>query len=136
MAQVTRSPRRRVGYAAPIRSADGLNTLARVVNVVLGCWLFASAFLWEHTPVHFHNAWIVGLLLVAFAVWAFWWPPARYFDTTLALWLVLASVFMAQGARATLINNMIVGLAVFVVSLVPSRFEGPPLTLRRRAEVR
>ena len=40
----------------------------RMANVVLGIWLFISAFLWPHAPAQMANTEIVGVLCVVFGL--------------------------------------------------------------------
>ena len=62
-------------------------TWPRVANIILGIWLFISAFAWPHTYAQMTNTWIVGLLCVVFAVIAMRVPEARYLNTVLSIWL-------------------------------------------------
>lgn len=102
---------------------------ARIVNVVLGAWLFVSAFVWRHSPPQLTNSWVVGVLCVAFALIAMSMPSARYLNTALSIWLFLSAFLLPRISTATLWNNVLVAIAIFVVSLVPSE-EAP---LRRPA---
>ncbi len=65
-------------------------TTARIVNIVLGIWLFVSAFIWPHSYAQMTNTWIVGLLCVAFALIAMRVPEVRYLNTLLAVWLFIS----------------------------------------------
>ena len=40
----------------------------RIANVLLGLWLLASTFFWDHTASQRANLWEVGALSVAFAM--------------------------------------------------------------------
>ena len=77
---------------------------ARVAHVVLGVWLFISAFVWSHTYASRTNTWICGLLAVAFAVWALW-APAAVANTALLIRLLLGAVVFHANA-ATPWNNI------------------------------
>jgi len=55
-------------------------TTARIVNIVLGVWLFISAFLWPHTYAQMTNTWILGVLCVVFALVAMRVPVLARFD--------------------------------------------------------
>ncbi len=99
------------------------NPWARWVNLALGVWLFFSAFIWAHTDASRTNTWIVGLLIAAAAVGAFFWSPARYINTALSVWLFFSTLVIEHVSAASLWNNLIVAVAVFIFSLIPSRFE-------------
>ncbi len=93
---------------------------ARVANIVLGVWLFISAFVWLHSYASRTNTWICGLLAVAFAVWALWAPAARWLNTALSIWLFFSTLVIFHANVGTLWNNIIVAILVFAFSLVPS----------------
>lgn len=89
------------------------------IAIALGAWLFASAFLWPHGAAPAANTWIVGLLIAIASVLALRMPWMRWVDTALAIWLFLSTLAIPGPSRATLWNNLIVALLVFLVSLVP-----------------
>lgn len=81
-----------------------------------------SAFFWPHAPGQFWNAISVGLFIAAVALLASETAPAlRYLNTVLGAWLVLSGLFFSNATPATLWNHLIVGLLVFVSSLIPNR---------------
>jgi hypothetical protein len=97
---------------------------ARLLNLMLGGWLFLSAFLWPHTYNSQTNTWLVGLLIATFAVLASALPAARWLNTGAALWLFASTLVLARADHATLVNNCVVAIAVFAVSLLgPSSLE-------------
>ncbi len=96
---------------------------ARGINIVLGAWLFISAFVWPHSAAARTNTWICGLLAVAFAVWALWAPATRWLTTALAIWLFISTLSIFHVSEATLWNNVIVAILLFIFSLVPSALE-------------
>lgn len=92
----------------------------RIGNVILGVWLFISAFLWQHSPAQFMNTWIVGALTVLVALVATRYGELRYLNTALSVWLFISAWALPHFNIATVWNNAIVGLAIFCVSLVPT----------------
>ena len=109
------------GFAsAPSRS--GL--WARYVNAALGVWLFISAFAWPHTQASGTNTWIVGALIAICALWAIRSPSVRWANTVLAIWLLLSTFFIEHVTAATVWNNAIVAIVVFLLSLVPNTVGG------------
>jgi hypothetical protein len=103
----------------------------RASNVVLGVWLFVSAFLWRHSAQQLSNTWILGVLCVAFALVALAAPPARYLNTALAVWLFVSAFALPSVTRTTVVNNALVAAAMFALSLLPLE---RGRALRRRAE--
>lgn len=92
----------------------------RIINVILGVWLFISAFVWPHTQAQMTNTWILGVLCVVFALVAMAVPWVRYFNTLLAIWLFISAWALPTVSVGTIWNNVLVAIAVFIVSLVPS----------------
>ncbi len=93
---------------------------ARWLNVILGVWLFISAFVWEHTTAERTNSWILGVLCVVFALVAMSQPTARYLNTILAIWLFISVWALPHDNHGTMWNNALVAIAIFIVSLVAS----------------
>jgi hypothetical protein len=106
---VERGPAGIPGSAAP-----------RIVNVILGVWLFISAFAWPHTHAQMTNTWILGVLCVIFALVAMAVPWVRYLNTLLAIWLFISAWALPMESPGTVWNNVLVAIAIFIVSLVPS----------------
>ena len=102
---------------------SGSSRIARAVNVILGVWLFISAFVWPHTTAERGNTWILGVLCVAFALIALREPSVRWLNTALAVWLFISVWALPHANLGTMWNNALVAIAVFVVSLVPGRGE-------------
>ncbi len=93
--------------------------VARGINVVLGIWLFISAFVWPHTIAQRTNTWILGVLCVVFALIAMSTPTARWLNTILAIWLFISVWALPHQNLGTMWNNAIVAIIVFLASLVP-----------------
>jgi SPW repeat len=103
----------------------------RILNVILGAWLFISAFLWPHSQAQMTNTWILGILAVVFALVSMYVAAqARYLNTLLAIWLFISAFALPRVSVGTVWNNAIVAILMFIVSLLPAR--GAPL---RRATV-
>src|SRR5579883_2620360 len=103
---------------------------ARILNVVLGVWLFISAFAWPHTYAQMTNTWVLGVLCVIFAIVAMFVDQARYLNTLLAIWLFISAWALPTESPGTVWNNVLCSIAIFIVSLIPTepgraRFFGP-----------
>jgi hypothetical protein len=90
---------------------------ARALNVACGAWLFGSAFQWAHSTPQFQNVVMVGFLVAAFALVALVVPFARYVNSLLAGWLLISAFALPSLHRATVYNSLLLGIAIFVVSL-------------------
>lgn len=94
--------------------------VARFLNIVVGVWLFVSAFIWPHTHASRTNTWIVGALCALFAVVALRSPPVRWLNTVLAVWLFFSALSIYHLSGGTFWNNFIAAIVMFIASLVPS----------------
>jgi hypothetical protein len=107
--------------------------IPRISMLVLGAWLFISAFLWPHTEAQRTNAWVVGALVVAASLVSARLPQARYANTVLSVWLFLSVWVLPTMMPGTVWNNLLVAVALFVASMV--RTEVPGGRFERRAPV-
>lgn len=104
----------------------------RALNIVLGIWLFISAFIWPHSGAQRANTWMLGLLCVLFAIASMSVPSVRYLNTVLAIWLFISAFTLPRVSAATTWNNALVAIGIFAVSLVPTRPGEADRFLRRR----
>jgi hypothetical protein len=96
---------------------------ARLTNLVLGIWLFISAFSWSHSPASRTTTWILGAIIALLSLYAVRAPSARFGSAVAAVYLFLSTLTTPQYSRGTVWNNLVIAVAVFVFSLVPSRPE-------------
>lgn len=92
----------------------------RLFNLILGIWLFISAFVWPHSPSSQTNTGIVGILIAATTIWTLYTPAARFVNTVLAVWLLASTWLIYHVSVGTLWNNLIVAIIVLVASLIPN----------------
>ena len=92
----------------------------RWVNLLIGLWLIVSAFAWPHTAGAQTNTWILGALIAIASVWAVYMPGARFLNTIFAIWLFFATLVIYHVSSATVWNNLIAAVIVFVLSLIPN----------------
>jgi hypothetical protein len=91
----------------------------RVLDLGLGMWLFASAFLWPHGWAQLLDAAGVGALLVTAAlVRGPRQEQARHASTALAVWLFLANIVLPGTTLPTAWNHALVAVLVFLASLI------------------
>ncbi|MFP2895217.1 hypothetical protein [Corallococcus sp. 4LFB] len=105
-------------------------SIARIINIVVGVWLFISAFVWPHTSASRTNTWIVGALCALFAAIALRIPQARWLNAVLSVWLFYSTLAFFRATGGTALNNTLAGVVMFIASLVPSqpmqRMNKPP----------
>jgi len=103
-----------VGSPGPSRvRAYVLNMGARLVNVLLGLWLFLSPFLWLHSPAQRVRAWTVGILVVGAALAGLAGLKAgRLVNAALGGYLIVSALFLPRTLSATFWNHLLVGFAL------------------------
>jgi hypothetical protein len=101
-------------------TSSDLTAWPRWINLLIGAWVFISAFVWPHTAGAQTNTWILGALIVLASIWAMNAPRARYVNTVLAIWLFFATAAIGYAHPATGWSNMIAAVVVFILSLIPS----------------
>ena len=99
---------------------------ARWFNMVMGGWLFISAFVWTHTPAQFNNAWLVGAATVVVAAIGLRVPQLRLVNALLALWLFISAWVLPFGLPGTFWNHVVISVAMFIAALTPGTGQGLP----------
>jgi len=113
---------RRPGTAtSATASGPDSGVVARIANIIVGVWLFISAFIWPHSASSRMNTWIVGALCAIFAVIALKSPPVRWVNAVLSVWLFFSALSIYHLSGGTYWNNLIAAIVMFIASLVPSR---------------
>lgn len=92
----------------------------RLINIALGVWLFISAFVWPHTASAMTNTWILGVIITLVAVTSLFVPAARWVNVGAAIWLFFSTFAIHHVAAATVWNNVIVAILVFIFALTPT----------------
>ncbi len=119
--------------AVALRGWNTSSGVARGINLLLGVWLFISAFVWDHSMAERTNTWILGVLCAVFALIAMSTSTARWLNTALAIWLFISVWALPHHTLATMWNNAIVAILVFALSLVPGEGERGLATHRATA---
>lgn len=97
-----------------------LGSGARLANVALGAWLIASIFLWRHFSNEAFDALTVGLLVLTFASASWWAPGLRFLNLVFAGFLLVDATCFRHALAITQANHLLVGLAIAVLTIVPS----------------
>src|SRR5262245_50682996 len=105
--------------------------IAQVLNVLVGVWLFFSAFAWPHTHAQMTNAVLGAIACGILAVLGFFFGPARYLGAALGVWVFLSAFLLPTQSRVTLWNDSLIGIAMFVTFLSGRPIEERELRLRR-----
>jgi hypothetical protein len=99
---------------------------ARYLNLALASWLLVSAFLWRHSEPQFLVTILVGAIVAIVAPFEIDSPVVRKVTTGAGAVLALAAVGLPRTTALTLWHNLLLGLAMVVIS-----FFGPPHGLMR-----
>lgn len=92
----------------------------RILNIFVGIWLVISAWLWPHTHAQQLNAWVVGGLMIVFAIAAAERGVLRYLNTALAAWLFASIWVLPTSSMSTVWNLGLVATFALVFSLFPN----------------
>lgn len=104
---------------------------ARVVEVMLGCWLAVSPFVFRHGPEHrilWFSDLFSALIVVVLALSSFW-PPLRFAHVAIVavgLWLIALGFFAPYPTPPALQNDIVVGLLLMIFAIVPNNANQPP----------
>lgn len=92
----------------------------RILNVLLGIWLLASALVWNEAPGQRINTCIVGLTCTGVALSALRLPAARWINMALSLWLLASLFVIPRSGEFELWNGLVAAAAMFFTSGTPS----------------
>jgi hypothetical protein len=92
----------------------------RYLALLLGLWLFVSAFAWPHSRDACAASWIMGGCIAMNAFAAIFAPPARYFNVLLGGMSLAWQVSAATGQPTSWLNGVVVSSLVIGLAFVPS----------------
>ena len=110
----------------------------RILNVLIGTWLFISAFAWTHSPLEAAFTMACGGLSVVFALATIYHGAFRYMNAGLAVLLFIATIVLSTWRGPTMWHNAVIAIAMFVVALTDGspesvyRDHGPEAVHRER----
>ena len=105
---------------------------ARIFNVLIGTWLFLSAFGWPHSPAQGMTALICGALTLLSALASIYYPRVRYLTATIAVVLFVSSLATAiPRYDLTFWHNAVFAIVIFLIAL----FDDGRIGARRRYNV-
>jgi hypothetical protein len=91
---------------------------AQIFSVLIGVWLFLSAFAWPHGGAQFAYTAGGGVLTVAFALLSTRLYRARYATAVVGALVYVLAFFVSERGGPTFWNNAIVGIAIVVAALL------------------
>lgn len=106
---------------------------ARTLQVLLGLWLFLSAFLWTHRPAVRLDDWAAGLAILLGATVAATFPRLRWAIAALAVWLLAVEAILPAPRAVTRWHDGVVAVMVLLAALVRDPREHLQRLARERA---
>jgi hypothetical protein len=100
----------------------------RIFNVLIGTWLFISAFMWQHAPLEAAFTMACGGLSVVFALATIYNGGFRYLNAGLAVVLFISSIVLSGWRGPTMWHNAVIAIALFVLAL----FDGTAESVHRQ----
>lgn len=92
-------------------------------QLVLGAWLFVSAYLLRHSSESFLNTWTMGVLTaIAAAVALLGIHVLVRVAGVFAVWLFVSTLIVPYASTVTQLHNGLVAIALFILAVVPSRY--------------
>ncbi|QDU37955.1 hypothetical protein Mal4_22740 [Maioricimonas rarisocia] len=105
---------------------------SRVVEIMLGCWLVISPFIFSH-PDNQVSWWIndmaCGSAVILFGLLSYWHPLRRIHLATFAVagWLIVyAYIRSVETTGAVVQNNAALGLLLMMFAIIPNEASQPP----------
>lgn len=105
---------------------------ARVIEVMLGCWLALSPFIFRHSAearTLWFNDLFAAVVVIMLALVSFW-PPLRFAhvaNLVIALWLIAFGFWAAPyPSPPALQNDIVVGLLLLMFAIIPNQATRPP----------
>jgi hypothetical protein len=104
---------------------------ARVIEVMLGCWLAVSPFMFRHSPgdrALWFNDLLSALAVIVLGLVSFW-PPLRFAhvaNLAVALWLIAFGFLAPYPTPSALQNDIVVGLLLLMFAIIPNNANKPP----------
>lgn len=105
---------------------------ARVVEVMLGCWLAVSPFVFRLSSedrVQWYNDLFSALGVIVLALVSFW-PPMQFAHVAnfaIGLWLIAFGFFASPyPTPPALQNDIVVGLLLLMLAIIPNHATRPP----------
>ena len=92
----------------------------RVLNALLGLWLFASAFMAGPEPLQFINVLLVSLAVMTFGIASVLGRHgARRVNAALGAWLFISALLFPHLSTAQTIHQIVISVLLVITSLFP-----------------
>lgn len=98
----------------------------QIINAVLGIWLMISPAVLQGGVKAEDNNHITGPVIATFAIIALWEAThnIRLWNVPLGVWLVVAPFILGYETGASIINSILTGILIVVISLKKGTIKG------------
>ena len=102
------------------------NMWAPIANIILGLWLIFSTAVFHTSPGIDNNNYIVGTLVITFAVIALWDINRTLLkvNALAGAWLIIASLVISFSHLSVLLSDILVGITIIFLSLKKAQKAG------------
>jgi hypothetical protein len=96
---------------------------AAILNIILGIWIIVAPAIFQFDENAANNNYIVGPLIVTFAIVAIWEVnrSARYFNLVTGIWMIAAPFLLSFDSSAATWMDVVSGALVALFSLFKGR---------------
>jgi len=92
----------------------------RVLNALLGLWLFAAAFLMSRSPAPFINVLVVSLAVMALGMASILGRHgARKVNAALGVWLAISALAFPNMSTGHIVHQIVIGVLLVITALFP-----------------
>jgi hypothetical protein len=92
----------------------------RVLNALLGLWLFASAFMLSRAPLQFVNVLLVSLAVMAIGMASILGRHgARRVNAALGAWLVISALAFPGMSVGSTVHQIVIAVFLVITALFP-----------------
>jgi hypothetical protein len=90
---------------------------ARIFSILMGLWLFVSAFIWPHSRAQIATTAICGALVAVFAALTSYNSRLRYVTAAIGLLVVVLAFTIHPMGSATFLHNGVIGISIAAAAL-------------------
>ena len=99
---------------------------AAIINILLGLWLTLSPSLLSFEKAAANNNYILGPLVITFAITAIWEVnrSVRFFNLLAGAWLVLSPFILGFESSIAILITITTGVLIMIFSLIKGTIKG------------
>ncbi len=96
---------------------------AKIISILLGVWLIVSPDIFAMSKQGTNNNYIVGPLVITFAVIALWEINRNVIKANylVAAWIFISPLFVDYNSNIGLVSNFVAAILIILLARVPSK---------------